>query len=388
LVPCDATTHIHALTHTAVHAPPSPPQFEKEKETAEHKAHALKVDTRKFLDTQSSDLERTTAAEKKSMLDYHFQQEKELESWKVEEQRKQDQIKAAILVERNIRFAQVDEKKAREQAEKSRKLLDDEADLKRCARAIKEERESAAEAKIRERTYLKEVLRENQSRRSEREAEFKKEADNDVGLMRQYAAKLAAQDKERADAFQGRIRVMAGNEDATYALKAKEREREDVLERSINKYSKAKEDADDARLVREKCKRREDSAVRVTTLGKQLEAKKVIEEREVREEAEYAKLFQKDGEVARQQQGDKEKQLRKRNIEHQKLLVKQMQGATMGEASLYNEGMSNAERLLNKQLVGSITSDPSLLAQLSASQSGKPSRTIDSRKGPRDNSIF
>lgn len=340
-----------------------------------------------------SDEQAIVDKEKADMQEYHKQQEKELEWWRVEEENKEAEIKKKLLVEKEIRFAQITEKKARAAKLEDKQRRDDQADIKRCVDAMQKEADLAAATKRREKAYLKEVLAENEKTRKGRESLWKEEADQDVRLMKEYARRLDKADADRAQGFEDKMRTSAGNEEMTYKLKAAERKRESDMVLNIAKYTKAREDREDARQVMEREKVQKDKDEMKAALDIQRKHQISIAEKEGFEERKYAALYRKDGEDAVRERAVKEVQRHEKMVATRKLFqdqikAKEAQGIT--SESLENQGMSQFETLMNKQMLDTIKNTPGMLKRIQAAmkQGGAAPDSPTGSEGPRDTSPF
>lgn len=368
-------------------------QYEDKQRVAGAERHKEQAKMREVLAVCLSDEQAIVDKEKADMQEYHEQQEKELEWWRVEEENKEAEIKKKLLVEKEIRFAQIAEKKARAAKVEDKQRRDDQADIKRCVGAMQKEADLAAATKRREKAYLKEVLTENEKTRKGRESLWKEEADEDVRLMKEYARRLDKADADRAQGFEDKMRTSAGNEEMTYKLKAAERKRESDMVLNIAKYTKAREDREDARQVMEREKVQKDKDEMKAALDIQRKHQISIADKEGFEERKYAALYRKDGEDAVRERAVKEVQRHEKMVATRKLFqdqikAKEAQGIT--SESLENQGMSQFETLMNKQMLDTIKNTPGMLKRIQAAmkQGGAAPDSPTGSEGPRDTSPF
>ena len=355
-------------------------QYEDEQRRQARERAKLQADTRARFQENMDELKRRDDAERQEMLEYHQQQQKELDWWKEEEKKKELAIKQKHHHEKEVRLQQIRDKQARAAKEAEKKKHRETAEIKRCVDALRKEEELAVASKQRERAYLREVLVENEKTRKARESLWKNEADEDVRLMKEYAARLDAQDAARAKAFEDKIRTSASNEEMTHKLKAAERERERQMDINIARYTKEREDREDARGLREIEKRTMDRVNMRRTLDEQIALQETIKKKESAEEKKYAALYRKDGEQARADETVLKQKAFQKKLETRKLFLDQIEDKKrrgITSESLENMGMSESETLMNKQMMQTIKNTPGMMERIQATLRGGSGAAAD-----------
>ena len=84
--------------------------------------------------------------------------------------------------------------------------MEEEAEVLRCQRLLKEEEEGVQKKRIDERERMRLVLIENQKVEVVKAARKVKDQEYDIKLMAEYAQKLAKEEQDRIDSFASKLR--------------------------------------------------------------------------------------------------------------------------------------------------------------------------------------
>lgn len=306
---------------------------------------------------------------KKLDMDYAQSVQANMKVWKQEENAKKEKRRRAIQRQKEIRAKQV-----RDRQERACKLREDQQsyDLKLVRRIERENKiaqDRERQRKIDDKKRLVAFLAGNAEHRKWKEEQRKKEHDEDVERMKQYAAILDKQEEDRKAYFAGRSKRQAAFMAQNVAARKSEFEANRARELRDLHYQKLKEDADLEKERKVALRRRKKQQEINNWLNDTISRKKKAREHE---KSMYLEINEYAKQQAAKAKAEEDAETRKRR-EAQKQYQRELRAQVEGREHLYEyvgrmrrrkyANMSERERALNKSLIQKIKSDaPELLS--------------------------
>lgn len=312
---------------------------------------------RKWLDLQREEKRERSLKEKQEQVELYKKQVEDLKRWQEEETQKEEKQVEVVEYIKQARHEQLSDLRVRQERAAKEKRLDEEREVERCQRLLKQEEEEMNRKRDEERERMRQVLIENQKVELVKAKKREEEQEYDIKLMKEYAEKLEKEERDRVESLQSKLRrqdqISSGMALSTHELIQK-RAMEDY--RRAEEYQQKKIEADIKREEDEKRKRHEDEMDRKKFLDyqRQLKAeKKAILEKE---EEIYASQYRLEGEAALAERKRKEEAVRENNKHYELKLKEQMKEQEEIREKLL-ASMDPQERQLNAHLLQKIDNE-------------------------------
>ena len=317
--------------------------LEQEKKLKE-KQFKTTLQMKKDLERQMQEKEKIQAQMKKDDYKYYAEDQKAVEQWKLEEEKKEVIRKQKMLEIKKQRAQQIDDRQTRKVQEINKKKLEEDELKKRIEIETIKEMEKEESIKKKMKDDMEQLLKHNEKNKVMRAEAKKVEEEIELKYQNDYIKLLEQQEKKRAQAL--------------LDLKAKQ-DRQEAIGREIGEYKRwvdpkiiednfKRNEAAEAKKEAEKEKKRISMNYEVKRiLQEQIKEKNKAKEKEAEIERKHIEQFKQETQEYETEQERKRKEKLMKKIQHKEALEAQMrENAKRREV---RSAMSHIEKSLNRK---------------------------------------
>mmetsp|Transcript_24971 Transcript_24971/g.78198 ORF Transcript_24971/g.78198 Transcript_24971/m.78198 type:complete len:573 (-) Transcript_24971:208-1926(-) len=269
---------------------------EKKREQQQLTARRQRQALRDHLDEQMRLQREARERERKEAARFHEMQMREVEVWRVREEKKKQAVIQKYQEERRWRDRQIAELNRRRDEEQRELREEEAANLARVRAKLAAEEERRSREKERTLAQMMQVQNDIRQQQQARVVQRELEAEQDARLMEEYKARLEKQEKDRAEAFKKRMaRYEAiGEQWAKKGAGAQQAEIEAQMDAMVLRESQKKERMDHEREVAKKQQQEEYKRRMIADNQRLLQEKQQIKRAQAAQEEAYAAQYQQE----------------------------------------------------------------------------------------------
>ena len=335
-------------------------KYEAEKTSEEERIRREKLISQRRrikseLDAQVEDQRRRQSNLKQEEAQWGKQEEKAVDEWKADEQRKKEEKHAAMVRLKKERDEQLAEQAERRAQEVARKKMEEQEARQMVVNEQKAKMREIEAEKVRRATMVRELKNENKVQRELKQKRREDDVQEELRYQKLYANTLDRQENARKEHLAKLKAAQARRElDAQQRGPAKRYMPEEVIDKNHKAYEKAKEEEEAARLKRIQDNHDEMRRVLAEQL-KEKEMRKVADaEEESKRVASFLQSLKKEDEL----EEIRKVKIRQKAMRHKVELEAQI---VEEQERKHNESMTDLEKKLNKDILGELRKSNMLL---------------------------
>lgn len=268
-----------------------------------------------------------------------------------------------MQAERNLRLAQIEERKQIREEERMMKIRQEQADMARARKLAEDEQRFLQEKKIREKAAQDRLVEENERNKQIKAEEKLRDAAYEKRLNREYAEKLDREERERANAFESRLANLHAIGARFDSVVGEQRREEDALRDRRDQEEIARKSAADAAREKAKADHRKAEIEKSCNFNASILDRKRREKEQARADA-LAYRRRLEDELAQAEERDRQaaanrraQSLNVRNKLDEQMLERQKMRRDKDE-------LSGVEVKINKDLISKLTESDELLTRV------------------------